>query len=189
MVTLTQTEEISLVNLANNDNDAFTALYKYYFTRVYNYVHYRVNDYHAADDLTSHIFEKVFSRLNYYSSEKAAFSAWVFSIARNAITDYYRSKKRSHLTSLEITEELTDSEPDPAHKVAFNETQLHLKKALAKLNKRERDIIALKFWSGFSNRYIARLIGISESNTGVILFRAMRRLRIILESQGMSIDG
>ena len=189
MAMLTQAEETSLIALANSDGSAFTELYIYYFPRVYNYVHYRVNDFHAADDLTSQIFEKLFSRLKYYRSEKASFSAWLFSIARNTITDYYRNQTRAHSSSLEITAELIDSEPDPGDVAVFNETQQHLRKALASLNRRERDIIALKFWSDLSNRDIARFVGISESNTGVILFRAMRRLRIILQSQGLNIYG
>ena len=48
-----------------------------------------------------------------------------------------------------------DDGSDPSDIVAFNETQLHLLKALASLTQRERDIIALKFWSGSSNRDIA----------------------------------
>lgn len=181
MSMLNHVEETSLIALTDNDNSAFTEIYIYYFPRVYNYVHYRVNDFHAADDLTSQIFEKLFSKLKYYQSERAAFSAWLFSIARNAITDYYRRQARAHVSSLDITAELIDSEPDPGDIAAFNETQQHLRQALASLNSRERDIIALKFWSGLSNRDIARFVGISESNTGVILFRAMRRLRIILQ--------
>ena len=189
MVMLTQAQETSLVDLTNDDTSAFAELYNYYFPRVYNYVHYRVADFHAADDLTSQIFEKLFSKFKYYQSEKATFSAWLFSIARNTITDYYRSQMRTDVSSFEITAELIDYEPDPSDIVTFNETQQHLQKALASLTQRERNIIALKFWSGSSNRDIARLAGISESNTAVILFRAMRRLRMILESQGMSIYG
>ena len=186
MVMLSQAEETSLAARAD-DGSAFTELYIYYFPRVYNYVHYRVNDFHTADDLTSQIFEKLFSKLKYYQSTKATFSAWLFSIARNTITDYYRSRKQCNFISLEITAKLVDFEPGPVDIVALNEIQQHLRKALAALSQRERDIIALKFWSGLSNKKIARLAGISESNTGVILFRAMRRLRIILESQGLNI--
>ncbi|WP_318036551.1 sigma-70 family RNA polymerase sigma factor [Candidatus Contubernalis alkalaceticus] len=141
----------------------------------------------AVEDLTSQIFEKLFSKIRHYQPERAAFSAWLFSIARNTITDYYRSRNRTNFTSLNLTADIIDSKPDPAEITAFNETKQHLLKALVSLNQRERDIIALKFWSGHSNRDIAKLIGISESNTGVILFRAMRRLRIILESQGVNI--
>ncbi|WP_366923917.1 sigma-70 family RNA polymerase sigma factor [Metallumcola ferriviriculae] len=189
MVMLNQTEETSVIALANDDDIAFTKLYNCYFSRIYNYVHYRVSDFHTAEDLTSQIFEKLFSKLKNYQPEKAPFSTWVFSIARNTITDYYRSQTRNRVTSLDTTKELMDVDSSLDDIVAFNETQQHLRKALASLNQRERNIIALKFWSGCSNRDIARLVGISESNTGVILFRAMRRLRIILESQGLNIDG
>lgn len=184
---LNQAEEISLVSEASNDDSAFTELYNYYFSRVYNYVHYRIDDFYAADDLTSQIFEKLFSRIKYYQAEKAPFSAWLFSIARNIITDYYRSQMRTHITSLEIAAEPIDSKPGPDDIVIFTEIQQQLLKAVFSLNQRERDIIALKFWGGLSNRDIAKLIGINESNTGVILFRAMRRLRLILEGQGLSI--
>lgn len=184
MSMLTQAEEISLITRANDDGSAFDELYNYYFPRVYNYVHYRVSDSHVCEDLTSQIFEKLFSRLNYYQSGKATFSAWLFSIARHTIVDYYRRQARTQDTSLEISVDFIDSEPDPSNVVAFNETQQHLIKALASLTQRERDIIALKFWSGSSNRDIATLTDISESNIAVILFRAMRRLRMILESQG-----
>ncbi|MDT3702970.1 MAG: sigma-70 family RNA polymerase sigma factor [Thermincola sp.] len=47
---------------------------------------------------------------------------------------------------------------------------------------RERNIIALKFKAGLTNRHIAELIGLSESNVGVILYRAIRQLRSILKS-------
>ena len=183
---LTQPEETSLVS-QTSDNGEFADIYNYYFPRIYNYVHYRVDDFHAADDLVSQIFEKLFSKLQYYQLEKAAFSAWLFSIARNTITDYYRSQKRTQGTSLEITADLADPNPEPVDLVILNETQQHLQKALANLNQRERDIIALKFWSDSSNKEIARFMGVSESNTGIILFRTMRRLRIILESQGLNI--
>lgn len=185
----TYTEEILLLPQANDEDSAFTELYNNYFPRIYNYVHYRISDFHAADDIISQIFEKVFFRFNYYQSEKASFSTWLFTIARNTIIDYYRCQTRTHFTSMEITSELIDSEPDPGDIVAFNEIQQKLVKALSSLTQRERDIIALKFWSGVSNRDIARLTGISESNTGVILYRAMQRLRIILEGQGMNIYG
>jgi len=189
MAMLTQAEEIFLISRVRDDGSAFDELYNYYFPRVYNYVHYRVADSHDCDDLTSQIFEKLFSRFKYYQPGRATFSAWLFSIARHTVVDYYRSQARMRDTSLEITIELIDSKPEPSDIVAFNETQQHLLKALESLTQREREIIALKFWSGSSNRDIATLIEVSESNIAVILFRAMRRLRTILEARGMSVNG
>lgn len=177
------------VSLAGKDdnNSAFTQLYKEYFPRIYNYVHYRVSDFYAADDIISQVFEKLLLRLNCYQSEKASFSTWLFTIARNTIIDYYRSQSRAHCNLTEITSEFMDSEPDPGEVVAFNEIQQNLLKALSSLNQRECEVITLKFWSGHSNKCIAKLMDISESNTAVILFRARQRLRSVLESQGLNI--
>lgn len=175
-----------MIGLAPKEEDSFTKLYNEYFPRVNNYVHYRVADFHAAEDLTSQIFEKVFAKKHYYQESKAPFSVWLFRIARNTITDYYRSRKGVHSISLDgYTKDIVARELDPVAIVELNEIQHHLLKAITSLSQREQEIIALRFWSGLSNREIAKLVGISESNTGVILFRAMGQLRIILASQGM----
>ena len=49
--------------------------------------------------------------------------------------------------------------------------------ALAKLPAREREIIALKFHAGMSNAEVARVLGVSESNAGTLLYRTMEKLR------------
>jgi len=183
MVLLTQMEEKSLIALANENRSAFAELYSRYFCRISSYVHYRVADYHAAEDLTNQIFEKLFLKLSYYNPEKAIFSAWLFSIARNTIIDYYRTQSRNDFASIEVTLELVDTELNLDDLIIFHETQQHILKIIALLSQLEQDIIILKFWKGYSNREIAKQLGISESNTGVILFRAIRRLRIILENQ------
>jgi RNA polymerase sigma-70 factor (ECF subfamily) len=186
MVTQTHAAE-SMFFSADDDHRTFIELYNTYFSRVYSYVHYRVNNFHDADDLTSQIFTKLFTNYKHYKPEKAPFSVWIFTIARNTLTDYYRGRVRHTYASLEETAELTDNEFDLDDYVYSKEISRHLHSALALLSPREREIIALKFWSGCTNRDIAKFMGISESNTGVILFRAMRRLRHILESRGVHI--
>lgn len=187
MYVLGQDKEVQLDALIkNSDKRAYTEIFEYYFPRILNYVHYRVNDYHIAEDLTSLIFERVFLNIQAYRPEKAAFSTWLFTIARNAVIDYYRNRTRTHWLSLDANDEIISHEPGPEEVAANNEMQLGILKALESLNQRARNIIALKFWSGMSNRDIARISGISESNTGVILFRAMKQLRVILERQGLN---
>ncbi len=50
---------------------------------------------------------------------------------------------------------------------------------------RERDILALKYGAGISNRAIARLTGLSESNVGTILSRTLVKLRAAWAAGGM----
>ena len=69
------------------------------------------------------------------------------------------------------------TEPQPEEVAIRDETRAELLAAVARMSDRERDLIALKFAAGLTNRRIAKLTGLNESNVGVILYRAMRRLR------------
>ena len=55
--------------------------------------------------------------------------------------------------------------------------QTALLKAVSALDERAREIIALKFSSGMTNRDIAKVTGLGESNVGVILYRALKTLQ------------
>jgi len=49
--------------------------------------------------------------------------------------------------------------------------------ALAEMSARDRELIALKFHAGLSNSELAEVLGVSESNAGTILYRAVQKLR------------
>jgi RNA polymerase sigma factor (sigma-70 family) len=61
--------------------------------------------------------------------------------------------------------------------VARTEDIKKLKVCLKKLAEKEQEIITLKFSSEMNNREIARVMGLSESNVGTILCRAIKKLR------------
>ena len=169
---------------AYRDPQAFAAIYEIYFPRVYNYVRYRVRNPETTDDLTSLIFEKVLTNIRLFRPEQGNFTAWLFAIAHNVVSDHFRNWEKNQWASLEAYHEIAVTANNLEEVVVGNELRSKLLKALAELNERERNIIALKFWSGLTNRKIANLIGLSESNVGVIIYRAMRHLYTILEDGG-----
>jgi RNA polymerase sigma-70 factor (ECF subfamily) len=169
--------ELALVARATAEPAAFAAIYDHYFPRVYNYVRYRVGDVEAADDLTAQVFERTLVNIGRYRPERAPFAAWLFAIARNAVSDYLRAQRRRRWFSLEMLRDRSSAEPQPEEVAIGNETRAELLAAVARLSDRERDLIALKFAAGLTNRRIAELTGLSYSNVGVILYRAVRRLR------------
>jgi RNA polymerase sigma-70 factor (ECF subfamily) len=73
----------------------------------------------------------------------------------------------SNLPANELTEDAIQQNADFAH----------LSVLLARLADRERELVALKYGAGLTNRAIARLSGLSESNVGVILYRVVQMLR------------
>lgn len=169
--------ELALVTRATIEPAAFAAIYDHYFPRVYNYVRYRVRDAETADDVTAQVFERALVNIDSYRPERAQFAAWLFAIARNGVNDHLRAQKRRRWLSLEALCDRASAEPRPEEVAIHNETRAELLAAVARLSDRERDLIALKFAARLTNRRIADLTGLGESNVGVILYRAVRRLR------------
>ncbi|MDY6876213.1 MAG: sigma-70 family RNA polymerase sigma factor [Chloroflexota bacterium] len=175
--------ELALVARATAEPAAFAAIYDHYFPRVYNYVRYRVQDAEAADDVTAQVFERALVNIGRFSPERAPFAAWLFAIARNAANDYLRAQRRRRWLSLQVLRDWASAEPQPEEVVIRDETRAELLASLARLSDRERDLIALKFAAGLTNRHIAELTGLGASNVGVILYRAVRRLRAELSAK------
>ena len=181
-------DEPALVASATADPSAFATLYDHYFPLVYKYVLYRVSDAQIADDLASQIFERMLTDLARYKPGMAPFGAWLFGIARHVVGDHYRTQKRRHWLSLESFFDLPSNDPAPEEITLKNEQADQLLRSLAKLADRERDLIGLKFAGGLTNREISTLTRLSEANVGVILFRAVNRLRIELEKEEINHD-
>lgn len=77
--------------------EKFAEIYDAYYSRVYKYICYRINNHYEAEEICSHVFEAVISKYNSYSPQKSNFEVWLFAIARNAVTDYFRSHKKKDL--------------------------------------------------------------------------------------------
>lgn len=155
----------------------FTFIFETYYKRIYNYIFYRVNSHHEAEDLTSQVFEKIMVNIDTYCEEKSPFEVWMFSIAKNVTNDYFREIKKHKFFSIDSIIELISSRKTPEDIVETLETNAELLRALKILDARGRNIIALKFGANLKNIEIAEILEITESNVGVILYRTMKKLR------------
>ncbi|USG65831.1 sigma-70 family RNA polymerase sigma factor [Brevibacillus ruminantium] len=162
--------------------DQFSQLYELYFDRVYKYICYRIHDQYEAEDICSQVFETVISKYHSFSAEKAKFDVWLFAIVRNTVTDYYRTRKKRFHFSLDSITELILPKPSPEELAIREDDHQVLFQALAKLRDKERNIIAMKYAAGLKNAEIAVLMGVSESNIGVVVYRSLKKLQKILEA-------
>jgi RNA polymerase sigma-70 factor (ECF subfamily) len=116
-----------------------------------------------------------------FRRDRAAFSTWLFAIARNVAIDYFRWRRLT--VPLEAAREQADGAS--LDKVAQQHDDLaRLGTLLGQLPARERELIAFKYGAGLTNRSIARLTGLSEFNVGTILHRVRQRLRTRWEQRG-----
>jgi RNA polymerase sigma factor (sigma-70 family) len=157
--------------------ELFGSFYEQYLPKVFQYVNYRVGDRALAEDLTSDIFNKALSSFAKYDSGKATFPTWIFSIARNTLIDYYRRKSREQKFHREADSGVPVSSESPEEEVSRSEEIGKLRECLSVLKSNEQELISLKFSGGMTNREIAQITGLSESNVGTILCRAVRKLR------------
>lgn len=169
-----------LVKQAVSDPAAFAELYQACYPAVYQYIEFRCADGAATEDLTAQVFEKVLRRLDTYRPEQAPFEAWLFAIARNAVTDWIRGQRFRAALPWERLARLRASDPPPEEAVAQSERRRQLKAALARLNERERDLMGLRFASGLKNCEIARLCRMDEKHVAVVIYRALGKLRGLL---------
>ncbi len=163
--------------VARSTAEAFAAFYEQHLPKIFRYISYRVTDRHMAEDLTATVFEKALSKFNQYSPEKAALSTWVFRIARNTLIDHFRARGREHTVPLDEAFDRPGNGKSPEQTVIEQEESQILRLCISKLSTQEQEIISLKFSSEMTNRQIADLLGLSESNVGVILYRTVRKLR------------
>lgn len=156
----------------------WAAVYQAEVPRVYNFFRYRVGDNQLAEDLTAETFEKAWCNRQRYQSDLSAFSTWLFTIARHVAADYFR---RPHpevsLAAAPLAEETVESLIQ--QRLDFE----RLSSLLAQLTDRDRELVALKYGAGLTNRTIARLSRMNESTVGTILHRLMQQLRAAWEEK------
>lgn len=148
--------------------------------RLYNFFRYRVGDNQVAEDLTAETFTRAWRDRHRYRYDLAAFSTWLFTIAKQVVADYFRKPHPEvslaaahHVSDEETVESLVQQRSD------FERLSI----LLSKLADRDRELFALKYGAGLTNRAIAHITGMSESNVGTIIHRLTQQMRAAWEKE------
>ncbi len=150
------------------------AAYAELLPRVHDFFRYRVGTGPEAEDLTSATFEKAWRARHRYRRDLASFRTWVFAIARNTAIDHFRVR-RVHAPLEEVVD--LPGGPTPEDLAERRSDAEKLARLLAGLDAAERELIALKYGAGLSNREIAAATRLTETNVGTRLHRIVGRLR------------
>jgi RNA polymerase sigma-70 factor (ECF subfamily) len=165
------------------DGDAFAQLYRRYLDDVYAFVAARLSDRQAAEDATQTIFFRAMQSLP-TCRDDAAFPGWLFAIARNVVTDTYRS----HRSRSEPWDDALDPE-DPGASPEEVAVQRDDARTLAVARERclsapERELFDLLL-TDMNDKQIAQALGRTHGAVRTAHWRLLAKLRECLEKLGV----
>ena len=158
----------------------FEALYRGARDDVFAYVATLLRDRAAAEDVTALAFERAYRKRRTYDPRRGGQRAWLFGIARNAALDELRRRKHQATLAADPPDASTPA-PEDAAQAALDRAALRT--ALATLSGRDREVIALRFHAGLETAEVAEVLGVSRTNAGTLLHRAMTKLREAIDER------
>lgn len=169
-------DETALIAAAQRDPAAFGVLYQRHVTQIYSYLCTRAGEDEAAD-LTQHVFLKALDGLPRYRNRGVPFTAWLFRIARNALTDSHRRRKPTVAWDL-LPEAMQPAiDDDLAADTIQQERITVLRQLVTGLGAEKRELLALRFAGGLTIREIAAILGRSEGAVKMELRRTLGTLK------------
>ena len=162
--------------------EEFNKYYEEHMPQVYGYVYMRTDrNKSLAEDIVSEIFLKAIENFEQYTKEKGTFKSWIFQITKNYLIDYFRSNKNKASSSIDdLANELRD--PSNTKQAAQGEIEKEIiKEAIETLPDNKKELILLRYFSGYAYEEIAEITKDNENNIRVIIHRTLQELKRKLE--------
>ena len=156
---------------ASGDRRAFAALYDRHVDAVYRYAYFRLRVDAEAEDVTSEVFHRALVAIPRFEP----FLAFLYTIARNVITD--RMRRERPQASFEDALAHPSDAPGPEELASAGDEVRRLRAAVAQLTTLQQEVIVLRYLEGRSTKETAVVIGKSESTIRGIQMRALAALR------------
>ncbi|OGJ43787.1 hypothetical protein A3I58_01075 [Candidatus Peregrinibacteria bacterium RIFCSPLOWO2_02_FULL_39_10] len=145
---------------------------------VYGYVYMRTSQNRAiAEDIVSEIFTKAVENFDQFDEKKGSFKSWIFQIARNYLIDHFRSKKNQKTESLEETTNYIKDPNDPQKDAKDSIEKELVKEVINTLPEDKKELIILRYFSGYSIAEIAEITDENPNNLRVKLHRIQQELK------------
>ena len=160
--------------------------------RIYNLCYRFTNSADSAEDLAQEVFIRVYRTISTYNVEKGAFTTWLTALTRNLLVDHFRRGRQDRVTdsidasvtdnpdSLPISDRLRDPGPSPADRVASQETQKMVQRALARLSPDLREAVILRDLQDMDYKEIAQVLRVPEGTVKSRINRGRMELARLL---------
>lgn len=168
-------EEWLEIQAAQQNPAMFRPLYKRYYDQIFRFVFRRTADKNLSGDICSQVFLKAMQRLDKYQYKGVPFSAWLYRIASNEVTQHFRNTKKNRVVS--IDDHRIDDMVDDMEYTDMEALRQLMIRALDQLKETDLQLIEMRFFEQRPFKEIADILHITESNAKVKTYRILDRLK------------
>ena len=157
------------------------SLYDEYYGKIAGYIFVRLGDRAEAEDLAGEVFLKALESLDSYKERGVPMQAWLFKIAHNLLTDYYRKGAKRKTVDIDTMQVAAETDLQ-----AMTETNIEFErvaKALGQLTPDQRRVIELRFFSGLTSEETGWVLKKGSGAVREMQSAAIRRLRKLLSEE------
>jgi RNA polymerase sigma-70 factor (ECF subfamily) len=176
-------DEVLIRRIANGNRLAMQVLYTRYHVRVFRFVFRLVRDEATAEDVISEVFLDVWRQAGRFEG-RSTVSTWLLAIARFKAISAVKRRSDEELDE-EAAAAIEDLSDNPATALEKKDKSAMLRKCLAGLSAKHREVIDLVYYHEKSVEEVAEIVGIPENTVKTRMFYARKRLAELLESEGV----
>lgn len=174
------TDEQLMNQIMQGKYEACSVLYDRYGKMLMGYFFNITRNRNNSEDLVQATFEKII-RYKHNYDEKHSFKSWVFSIARNVHIDHYRKNKKSATDALDKVYQDFGHEDHGERMLIEKEKYESMYRAIGMLDPDKRELITMVKLNEMKYKDVARIVGLTEGNLKVKIFRITKELRSLIE--------
>ena len=173
--------------------ERYAELVRRHQRRALRIAYHYMRDAADADEAVQDAFVKAYSHLASFR-EELPFEVWFTRILINGCLDRIKARTRRARWfaplpdgpggQQDFAERTAGKDPSPEDQLLARERRGMLTRALARLPARQRSVFMLSHYEGCTSREVSAMTGLNESTVRVHLFRAIRKLRVLLADPG-----
>jgi RNA polymerase sigma-70 factor, ECF subfamily len=168
--------------IGSGDKQAFAEIVMQYQQPIFGFLGRMSLSQAQAEEVAQEAFIRAWRHLDDYQSTKAAFSTWLFTIARNlALNELTSIRSKKEFSSDEELPDIASDAFEPMQVLCIKQQHLRLQMALRQLNIQDRSVIGLAYVDELSMADMARIEGCSLEAVKTRLHRAKEKLRKLME--------
>ena len=165
-----------LEGLKKLDSQVIGAVYDRYFSDVYRFVYYKLNDEQVVEDIASDVFVRLLEAIKRKRGPQTNLKGWLLATASHAVADHLRQAYRKPTKTL--FESLKDTEALSLHEEVDRREQVkQVREAYAELTEDQQNVLALRFGDGYSLEETARVMEKNVNAVKALQFRALAALQ------------